>query len=848
MMKKTLRILLLSALALVSAIFVVSCGGAKEKYFLKAEFKNVAIDGNTVKIEYGNSFTVPAAAVTDDGGEEYEVDIKWKLVSASGEDITKTSRLFFLETGEYTLTFSASAEGTTIKDLVYKVVCADTLAPEITVGGLLDTYTVGDSCTVMIQNIKDASDIDDTKTYIKAYKGDEEIAVENGVVTFATAGQYKIVVSATDNVGNVGKVEIPVIAVGEYEEPAADHTIWGFESEESVAVLRASSSSEEFGKSITAEKAATEGGKSLKLGITGMGSAIIDRSKKIDFRLVGGNKVKAGDAGSVIFRVYAEKLVDDFIVYTATDNMLIFDAKVGKGKWIDLSFDPETYYDKDAYIDEFRVQIIAEEDVTLYIDGVYYTDYVEPWHDENLEEGVYADFNEAEYAARVSSVTGADYSTPGGVWEVLPAGSDGLPAGTNGGALKFTSTVDATTTGSAKGRDGFYYKLVDNINVSELSGIKVRVDLCGNPFTVMSCSFVTDFGTTVWPWVSLSPKAGGGYQDVIVHLADIKSLLDDAATVIKGIHFRFHKNCAEEISCYIDEICPAGEKDAAIMKNEILASGKYGAATDVDVLDNALFEGLVTDGLASGGKAVKATTAYGQNSGIAFYYDNIDVTAYSKIIIVLRLGKSNSICVNVNGEYRKYLAIPADGYAELNLFDYLKEGETTLSEISITRTQVAGIEIYIDRIEFVAPFNDYASLDYDFSASDDEDIYAADVANGAYGLAIVEDAIASDGYAVKATTAYGMDSGIVIRFDDLDVSDYSAIKVYVRLGQANSVGLYINGEYRKFLAFSADSYTEINVLEYIKEGETTLSEISIARTQVAGIQIYVDKVVFIAAE
>ncbi|MBO4262548.1 MAG: hypothetical protein J5903_02045, partial [Clostridia bacterium] len=171
-MKKRFGFILAIVFATLCSLGLASCGGGSDGgYYIKADLKDLVVSGNEIAVEYGNSFTIPGAFVTDDGEEEYDVDVAWKLVSSSGEDLTKTSKLFFLEPDEYTLTYSASAEGVAIKDVVYKVVCADTLAPEITVVGLLDTYDVGDNCVVTIQNIKDASGTDESKTFIKAYFG-----------------------------------------------------------------------------------------------------------------------------------------------------------------------------------------------------------------------------------------------------------------------------------------------------------------------------------------------------------------------------------------------------------------------------------------------------------------------------------------------------------------------------------------------------------------------------------------------------------------------------------------------------------------------------------------------------
>ncbi len=145
----------------------------------------------------------------------------------------------------------------------------------------------------------------------------------------------------------------------------------------------------------------------------------------------------------------------------------------------------------------------------------------------------------------------------------------------------------------------------------------------------------------------------------------------------------------------------------------------------------------------------------------------------------------------------------------------------------------------------VVPAVDWSEINHDFSSADDKDIYAVSAMGAGIGAAtvngIVADADATGGYALHAVTAWSSDgSGVQIKFNNVDVSNYSKVTLKLKAAE-NSVGISVNGGdtvvYNTFTA-----YTEVNLKSYISGG---LNSIEIYRSSVAGINIYVDSVTFV---
>jgi hypothetical protein len=90
------------------------------------------------------------------------------------------------------------------------------------------------------------------------------------------------------------------------------------------------------------------------------------------------------------------------------------------------------------------------------------------------------------------------------------------------------------------------------------------------------------------------------------------------------------------------------------------------------------------------------------------------------------------------------------------------------------------------------------------------------------------------------TTNNASGSGITIHFNHIDISEY--LNIFVRVKTTNGVDISANGKYVVYGNYSA--YTYVDILPALA-GETYLDYIQISRNSVAGINIYVDEIIFV---
>lgn len=320
---------------------------------------------------------------------------------------------------------------------------------------------------------------------------------------------------------------------------------------------------------------------------------------------------------------------------------------------------------------------------------------------------------------------------------------------------------------------------------------------------------------------------------------DLKQYLD--GNTLSSIEFA--RQTVKGVEIYIDSITFVRPTDYSQVNYDFSGEDDYDLTT-ANEYNGGEVEGIVADGAATDGFALKANTTDGRDGtgkGVSIRFDHIDLGLYEKVIVRLRT-EGGAVNIGANGKgyiggYGNYAA-----YKDINILDYAtnltKLGITHLDSIEIYRN-VADITIYVDGITFVEP-TDYSLVDYDFSAEDDYDVRAASGYNEGTVSGIVADAAATDGYALKGSTANTDDSGIRILFDNIRVDDYAAI--YLRLRTTNSVSISVNGMGFKFGAYN--TYTEYDISAVAKSNSIEyLTSIEIFRTKLP-LDIYVDSVIF----
>ena len=138
--------------------------------------------------------------------------------------------------------------------------------------------------------------------------------------------------------------------------------------------------------------------------------------------------------------------------------------------------------------------------------------------------------------------------------------------------------------------------------------------------------------------------------------------------------------------------------------------------------------------------------------------------------------------------------------------------------------------------------------DYNFNSLTDLDKNAVETLNvSSSELKIVEDANATGGYAMRAlTTVNSSGSGMVVHFNNVDISEYSQIIVRVRQSTANSIGVYVNDVASSVAWKPFNTYTTLDILPALKaNNQTALNKITLMAKSVGGAEIFLDNITFV---
>lgn len=178
-----------------------------------------------------------------------------------------------------------------------------------------------------------------------------------------------------------------------------------------------------------------------------------------------------------------------------------------------------------------------------------------------------------------------------------------------------------------------------------------------------------------------------------VNLIELINKQSTAITELNEISFRRN---AVKVSIYVDKIefvqKPYNYDFSSADDNDIYAASSFNGGT---------VTGIVADEAASDGFALKGVTVFNANgSGISIAFDHLEVSNYEKIVVKVRATQSIGFYAN-GGTYIGAFGAYTN-YTEVNVLSLLKSKSIeSLQSLEIARKEFAGIEIYIDKIEFV---------------------------------------------------------------------------------------------------------------------------------------------------
>ena len=835
-MKKRILIVL-SAIAIVMTMFgVTACGGKSEAFLTPAASASVKIDetNKTMTVEAGVTSSIPQAAVTDKEGNILSDYVVTRLVTKP--DGTKSPATVTLNHGDELTVKYTAVKGKETLEKTYSLKCYDTIPPTLTFLNLSRTYAEGATITIGFTDVSADLDRANSTVTLRNVTADttENISLDAGCEFIATAGEYTLIASLKDISGNENTIEKSFKVVAPFvDEDVDDHCIWDFNEEGYIASVAFAADGDTADTAIVDDTDGETPVRALKIPAKAGKTYNVTFSKGATLRIY--------EQEAISFRVKADRIVDIFEVYNADDGtMYDLSWKTGGYDGYITAYAPISALFNEGYeLGSLRVKISTEVDTDIYIDYIGYTDPAPIFTDDDLPENMLAAFDEAGYLERISAASGKDHTTFNASWSYEEAES--CPAGSTDGAIKFVSSTDPATTSDKQARDGFTYRFNKRLKASDFKNLAFRV-YCEGEFGTLSLSFNDrKKGDTVYLWVA-------GALGVKNEWITVRVPADQLAETVKGcenivsVCVRFHRPATSPAGAalYLDGISniEAGYADY---------NYDFGSLDDPDfyaarAIDGGTVIGMVADSAAKDGYALKAVTAYGAKSGVKINFNDVDVSGYSEVRVRLRTANPSNASQAAAGIYLNGSASPCKygafgTYTTIDLKQHL-DGNT-LSSIEFARQTVKGVEIYIDSITFVRP-TDYSQVNYDFSGEDDYDLTTANEYNGGEVEGIVADGAATDGYALKGSTANTDDSGIRIFFDNIRVDDYAAI--YLRLRTTNSVSISVNGMGSKFGAYN--TYTEYDISAVAKSNSIEyLTSIEIFRTKLP-LDIYVDSIIF----
>ena len=841
-MKKRILIAL-SVIAIVMTMFgVTACGGKSEAFLTPAASASVKIDeeNKTMTVEAGVTSSIPQAAVTDKDGNILSDYVVTRLVTKP--DGTKSPATVTLNHGDELTVKYTAVKGEEKLEKTYSLKCYDTILPTLTFLNLSRTYAEGTTITIGFTDVSADLDRENSTVTLRNVTANttENISLDAGCEFIATAGEYTLTAALKDISGNENTIEKSFKVVAPFtDENVDDHCIWDFNEEGYLANVAFAADGDTADATIVDDTDGENPIKALKI------SAKAGKTYNVTFTK--GATLRIYEQEAISFRVKSDKIVDIFEVYNADDGtMYDLSWKTGGYDGYITAYAPiSTLFNEGYELSALKVKLSTEVDTDIYIDYIGYADPAPIFTDDDLPENMLAAFDEAGYLERISAASGKDHTTFNASWSYEAAAD--CPAGSTDGAIKFVSSTDPATTSDKQARDGFTYRFNKRLKASDFKNLAFRV-YCEGEFSTLTLSFSDrKKGDTVYLWVAGALGVKNEWITVRIPSDKLAEKLKGCENIV-SVCVRFHRPATSPTGAvlYLDGISniEAGYADYNYDFGSLNDPDFYAA----EAIDGGTVIGMVADGAAKDGYALKAITAFGTKSGVKINFNDLDVSEYSEVRVRLRSANPSNasqtavgIYLNGSASTSKYGAFGT--YTTIDIKQYL--GSSKLSSIEFARRTVKGIEIYIDSITFVRP-TDYSQVNYDFSGEDDYDLVTANEYNGGEVEGIVADAAATDGYALKATTVPGGANGVSIRFDHIDLSLYERVIVRLRTeGNAISIGANGKGYIGGYGNYA--TYTDINILDYAAEltklGITHLDSIEIYRN-VPNIDIYVDCVIF----
>ena len=775
---KKISIFFILFVLLFSVFSLNSCFGEKSDYQIVVNpTDKVQINDKGFVVEANQTVTIPQCEVYDNSGN-YCDDFQVVRVITDQNGNRKSGTLQMKHGEVYKVVYSATnGEVELTKEMM--LYCYDTILPELSLLNMQKIYNKGDTISIKVNSI--SNDVDFENSSIVLQNQTTGIITElsfTDTYSFVAENEseiYTIVANLMDINGNVNVIEQQFVIVGKFVDRNIDkNNVWDFDEAGYLNNIKIAGESDELQYSIeTTEVPDGVLGGALKLELKA--------DERYVFTLIDGNGFTIEDCSKIGFKIWASEVIDIFELYNVDDaTMYDLSWRVNKrNSWQNIEFNPLGAFSSFYKFNSIKIILSCEQDVTVYIDSIYYIDYVEPWRDEDIADDELALFDDIGYLERITEQLAGD-NTYGGTWQIVTS----VPETTDfsGGVLKFISDTDAYGVSGAFARDGFKYQLFDKLSYTDLvgKGFLFRMYLENTQTSLDVYVYDQKLGMIQLGWFPLRGSSDR-WVNIIIPYDQIADRISGCEN-ITYLNIRIIRRTEDseagvtEHVTYFDKI---GIYDIDYDKF------KYNFVDDYDTLavENLGYctgyrkeDALAKDGWALYGITDLDTTM----SGVNIKFNHLDLSEYASIYVRLRTEMSrfdnNNVNIGANGVNLKYGPYP--DYTEVDILPMmLEKGMTHLESIYVGAKYCSEIGIYIDDIIFVKKEDAPVYEDFTLDASELQQFV------GTTGITNYEGGnVSSVDMSTVAVGSYqGKDNVLTFTTVNTDPYDYSGGGLYIDL-------------------------------------------------------------------
>ena len=466
-------------LGVLASVLFGGCFGKNAFSVYDAE-GGLVFDGKhtEITVEYGETYLLPMQVQV--GGKKTEL-ASMGLYDASGNALKLAYGSYtFKQIGDYTVKYSTAEHSAE-----YKILCRDTVAPEIKIVGVTTNGSVGDLIRLPVFSYSDAAGVEKSNVSVEILSPLGVAVMPQGdYLLLETAGTYTVTLVVKDNNGLETRETISIEALPIYvDEDREEAVLYSFDKPEYIGLVTSFN-----GDSTISREIVTEGYPALDSEGADNGVLKISSTKSfgdVYTRFMYHEEVFANTGYRIKIRFAVTTDTDYVKVFRNYKNLSnseivgqYFGAKANT--WYELEINP-LEFGYHAEVKDFAVLFRDSGDTVLYIDEIYFTPIA--FVDAQLAENTIADFDEDGYMYNVydnlfiDPTTGGGKRVPGSEFSLVTANEAPAANGASTKAPGLGMDGKALMIRSTDKWMGMNFMFPEKINVKDVIRLSIRTYL-----------------------------------------------------------------------------------------------------------------------------------------------------------------------------------------------------------------------------------------------------------------------------------------------------------------------------------------------------------------------------------